>query len=96
MESVLMGHPERDMPFCVGDIKITCSAMDDSTGATGPSSTTTLSHKATRTIAEITGNHQTRRVITLDKPVTTDSLELHLLVPSTTVPAALFAVRCFG
>jgi hypothetical protein len=95
MESVLMGHPERDMPFCVRDIKITASAMGESAGTTGPS-TTTLAVKATRTVAEIVGNHQTRRVITLETPVTTDCLELHLLVPSANVPAALFAMRCYG
>jgi len=96
MESVLMGHPERDMPFCVRDVKIACSAMDETAGAPDQSSTTTLIHHATRTVAEIIGNHQTRRIITLDKPITTDCLELHVLVPSTTVPAALFAVRCYG
>ena len=96
MESVLMGHPERNMPFCVSDIKITGSAMDDTAGMMHQSSTTTLSQKAALTISEIIGNHQTRRVITLDKPVATDCLELHLLIPSITSPAALFAVRCFG
>ncbi len=95
MESVLMGHPERDMPFCVSDIKITCAALDD-TGTNGQSSTAILSHHATLTVAEIIGNHQTRRIITIDKPVTTDCLELHLLIPSTTSPAALFSVRCFA
>ena len=32
MESVLMGHPERDMPFCVSEIKVSTSASDDSSG----------------------------------------------------------------
>jgi hypothetical protein len=96
MESVLMGHPERDMPFCVRDVKITAAAMDDSTGTSGPSSATILSRKTIRTVAEIIGNHQTRRVVTLEAPVTTNCLEIHLIVPSTTVPAALFAVRCYG
>jgi FAD dependent oxidoreductase len=96
MESVLMGHPERDMPFCVRDVKIACSVMDDSATTTGPSSAAALTHKGTRTVAEISGNHQTRRVIKLQTPVTTDCLELHILVPSTNVPAALFAIRCYG
>lgn len=96
MESVLMGHPERDMPFCVGNVRVTCSPAGGSPATCGQSSATTLTHKATRTIAEIIGNHQTRRVISLDAPVTTDCLELHVLAPSTTVPAALFAVRCYG
>ncbi len=74
----------------------TISATDDSTGATDQTSTATLTHKATQVVAEIIGNHQTRRIITLDIPVTTDCLELHLLVPSTTSPAAFFAVRCFS
>jgi hypothetical protein len=30
MESVLMGHPERSMPFCVREVTISCP--DDSTG----------------------------------------------------------------
>jgi hypothetical protein len=47
-------------------------------------------------VAEICGNHHTRRIITFEPPVTTDCLELHPAPPSTTVPAALFAVRCFG
>ena len=75
MESVLMGHPERDMPFCIRDVKVTT---------------------ATQIVAEICGNHQTRRTITLETPVTTDSVELHVGAPSSTTPAALFAVRCFG
>lgn len=75
MESVLMGHPERDMPFCVREVRI----------------------QATSTvIAEILDNHQTRSVVRLQTPVTTDCLELHLASPSEHVPAALFAVRCFG
>ncbi len=96
MESVLMGHPERDMPFCVSNVRVTCSPLGESAGTSGQSSVTTLTNKATRTVAEILGNHQTRRVISLETPVTTDCLELHVLAPSTSVPAALFAVRCYG
>lgn len=96
MESVLMGHPERDMPFCIRDVRITCSPMNESTGSAGTTSVATLTQKATRVIAEIIGNHQTRRIITLETPVTTDCLELHVVAPSTNVPAALFAVRCYG
>jgi hypothetical protein len=47
-------------------------------------------------LTEIIANHQTRRVVKLETPVTTTCLELHLLTPSLAVPAALFAVRCFG
>ncbi len=96
MESVLMGHPERDMPFCVRDVKVTSAVTAGHDSPRERSSTATLSHTATRSVAEIIGNHQTRRIITLETPVTTDCLELHVLVPSTTAPAALFAVRCFG
>jgi len=90
MESVLMGHPERDMPFCVRDVKVTAAVT------AGLSSAATLRHPATRILAEIIGNHQTRRLINLETPVTTDCLELQVSAPSSTVPAALFAVRCFG
>ena len=75
MESCLMGHPERDMPCCVRDVKVTT---------------------AHGIVAEISGNHQTRRIITLDTPVTTNCLELHVRAPLSTAPAALFALRCFG
>ena len=96
LESVLMGHPERDMPFCVRDIKVMSAVTPHHDGPACHSSTAILSHTATRMIAEIIGNHQTRRIINLETAVTTDCLELHVLAPSTTVPAALFAVRCFG
>jgi hypothetical protein len=96
MESVLMGHPERDMPFCLRDVRITCCPVNDASGTSGQSPVATHIQKATRTIAEIIGNHQTRRVITFETPVPTDCLELHVLAPSAHVPAALFAVRCYG
>jgi hypothetical protein len=98
MESVLMGHPERDMPFCIRDLKL--AAATDATAhpnnqPTDQVSTTTLPHTTTQVIAEITQNHQTRRTIHLATPVTTTCLELQLLAPSLHVPAALFAIRCF-
>lgn len=97
MESVLMGHPERDMPFCVRDIRITASTASDEDRVSSRSSAAVLGHAAaTRIVAEITANHQTRRVIRLDQPITTDFLEFHLLIPSITAPAALFAIRCFS
>ncbi len=76
MESVLMGHPERTMPFCVQCFR--------------------LLNAAGQVLAECTDNHQTRRVIRLDPAVETDELRLELTAPSPHVPAALFAVRCFG
>jgi len=97
MESVLMGHPERDMPFCVRDIKIAARQTSDHARPSDRSSVATAGQMtAMQVIAEIINNHQTRRHITLDKPVTTDCLELHLLIPSTTAPASLFAVRCYS
>jgi hypothetical protein len=81
MESVLMGHPERTMPFCVGHLKIAATPA----GSAVP-----------QVIAEITDNHQTRRRVVLAEPVTTRCLELHPSAPSALVPAALFAVRCYG
>jgi hypothetical protein len=96
MESVLMGHPERDMPFCVRDVKVAIAEAPGHGSAAGHAPTATLSQKATRTVAEILGNHRTRRIIQLETPVTTDCLELQILIPSTTVPAALFAIRCYG
>jgi hypothetical protein len=94
MESVLMGHPERDMPFCIRDLKIAVAASEPDSA--GHASVATRALTSTRVIAEIIENHQTRRVIRLDNPVTTDCLELQLLAPSVHVPAALFAVRCYG
>lgn len=76
MESVLMGHPERTMPFCVAQYRLL-----DASG---------------RILAECSDNHQTRRVIRLDPPVQSDTLHVELTAPSSNVPAALFAVRCFG
>ena len=94
MESVLMGHPERDMPFCIREIVL--ATAYDGEDFTGHSNIATRSPAATRIAAEIIDNHQTRRVIRLDRPITTDCLELQLLTSSVNVPAALFAVRCFG
>lgn len=94
MESVLMGHPERDMPFCIQDLKI--AVATEIKKSNNQSSVATLPHTTTHVVAEISGNHQTRRIITLETPVTTKCLELQILAPSIHVPAALFAVRCFG
>ncbi len=51
---------------------------------------------AGQVLAECVDNHQTRRVIRLDPAVQTDKLRVELTAPSLHVPAALFAVRCFG
>jgi hypothetical protein len=96
MESVLMGHPERNMPFCIQDIQVAVSTGTHESGAAGQGSTAMLTHATTRVVSAIIGNHQTRRTITLDAPLTTDHLELAILTPSINVPAALFAVRCYS
>jgi hypothetical protein len=76
LESVLMGHPERDMPFCVRQFRIL-----DERG---------------QELARCDDNHQTRRTICFDKPVTTSKLHIELQPPSANVPAALFEVRCYS
>jgi hypothetical protein len=81
------------MPFCIQDIRI---AISPEAGESGQAATATLTQTATRVVAQIAGNHQTRRTITFDSPVTTRRLEIQILVPSIDVPAALFAVRCFS
>ncbi|MBK1440112.1 FAD-dependent oxidoreductase [Parapedobacter sp. ISTM3] len=76
MESVLMTHPERVMPFCVRNYRIADAAGN--------------------VIYQKTNNYQTRNIIVLDEPVTTDKLMIHVGHPSDDVPAALFAIRCYG
>jgi hypothetical protein len=96
MESVLMGHPERDMPFCIQDIKIAVAAGDQDGDSSAHTNVATRSLSSSKVVAEIIHNHQTRRVVRLESPVTTDRLEIHLLAPEVNVPAALFAIRCYG
>jgi hypothetical protein len=98
MESVLMGHPERVMPFCVREVTVAVPAKvlalaghQNGNGANGAQSSDTE-----RLIFEIAENHQSRQVIQLKTPVTTDALELRLVAPGANVPAALFEVRCYG
>ena len=76
MESVLMGHPERVMPFCVRQFEIR-----DSAG---------------RVLFHCDDNHQSRRTVRFESPVTTDQLTLTLTAPGAPVPAALFEVRCYA
>ncbi|MEW2521504.1 FAD-dependent oxidoreductase [Actinacidiphila alni] len=51
---------------------------------------------AGRVIAERRDNHQTRNVIVLDTPVTTDELTLELHASHGDVPPAVFEIRCYG
>jgi len=95
MESVLMGHPERVMPFCVREVTVAVPAKvpvpaGHQNGQSANASDTE------RLVFQVSENHQSRQVIHLQTPVTTDVLELRLVAPGSNVPAALFAVRCFA
>jgi hypothetical protein len=78
MESVLLGHPERVMPYCVREVVVVKGSGDK------------------RVLASISENHHSRRVIRLETPVTTDSLEIRLTAPDDRVPASLLEVRCYA
>jgi hypothetical protein len=94
MESVLMGHPERVMPFCVQNVQISAHvAIPVLTPNSAPPSKSDDSRMSP--IAEIVGNHQSQRVIQLSAPITTDHLELQFVAVSENTPVSLFAVRCF-
>jgi hypothetical protein len=86
MESVLLGHSERVMPFCVRDVVV--SARVNGSDRAPAASTT-------REVARLAGNHQTLRVLRFDAPVTTDVLDIQLTAPGNSIPAALFEVRCY-
>ncbi len=94
MESVLMGHPERVMPFCVRDVVVAQSAKVAVT-AGGRGAVVQNGSDTERLVFQISENHQSRQVIRLSQPVTTDSLELRLLAPAGNIPAALLEVRCY-
>lgn len=96
MESVLMGHPERRMPFCVGNVSLSARLLETPSGETDDGPVATRNGTLTTLVAEILANHQTRRIVRLNSPITTDLLEIQLLAPSVHVPAALFALRCYG
>lgn len=95
MESVLMGHPERVMPFCVREVvvavpaRVPAMAGEQNAGPANGSDTERL-------VCAVSNNYQTRQVVHLKEPVTTDCLELRLVAPDINIPAALFAVRCFA
>jgi len=95
MESVLMGHPERVMPFCVREVMVAIPAkipvLAGYHNGNGSKSSDTE-----RLIFQIAENHQSRQIIRLATPVTTDALELRLVAPGANVPAALFEVRCYS
>jgi hypothetical protein len=80
MESVLGHHPENVMPFCVREVEI---AVPEGSNAE-------------RVVFQIAENHQTRQVIHLKQPVTTDCLKLRFAAPAGGSPVALFEVRCYA
>lgn len=82
LESVLMGHPERVMPFCVREVEIV--HVGHPVPDTG------------RVLATLSQNHQTRRTLRFSRPVVTDRLEIRLSAPHPHIPAALFEVRCYA
>jgi hypothetical protein len=95
MESVLMGHPERVMPFCVREVTVAVPAKVPV--AAGHSVGHGRNNSDTeRLVFQVSENHQSRQVIHLKTPVTTEELELRLVAPGANVPAALFEVRCFA
>jgi hypothetical protein len=47
-------------------------------------------------IHQVTGNYQTINHIVLPKPIVTQQLVLEVAHPSATVPAAVFAIRCYS
>jgi hypothetical protein len=126
MESVLLGHPERVMPFCVPKVVVLDAREVRDTKAIQPTAAKVKTvgasgltpeflrgengngrgdeverdgNEATRfpgLLGQLVDNHETRRVLRFDHPVTTDCLEIHLTAPSDTVPAALFEVRCYA
>lgn len=75
MESVLMHHPERVMPFCIRNYTVY-----DGQG---------------NLVKKVSGNYQTRNIITLQEPLVTDSLVIACEHPAGNVPAAIFEIRCY-
>ncbi len=95
MESVLMGHPERVMPFCVREVTVVVPAKGPV--AAGPSAGRDRKPPdPERLVIHISENHQSRQVIRLQPPIITDALELRLVAAHAHIPAALFEVRCFA
>jgi hypothetical protein len=95
MESVLMGHPERVMPFCVREVVVAVPARVP-VMADGQAAGASNGRDTERLICAVSENHQSHQVIHLKEPTTTDQLELRVVAPTVNVPAALFAVRCYG
>ncbi|HEX7652005.1 MAG TPA: FAD-dependent oxidoreductase [Verrucomicrobiae bacterium] len=91
MESVLMGHPENVMPFCVRRVIL----VQPSQGLAGQSDGL-AGEPSAQVLWELAENHQTRLCLRLPEPLVTDQLELRFEAPGDTIPVALFAIRCYG
>jgi len=100
MESVLMGHPERIMPFCVQqltvyDAKRVQVPVLAGQGASSRAAETLGCKPSYTAVATLEDNHESRRTIRFAKPMVTDRLVLRLTAPSGQIPAALFELRCY-
>lgn len=95
MESVLMGHPERDMPFCVQNLSLSVPSGEIHEPG-NPRVAVAAQSGAAKEIAKLEGNHHSRVVFQFVAPIVTDCLEIRPLAPSIHIPAALFAVRCYA
>jgi hypothetical protein len=95
MESVLMGHPERVMPFCVREVLVAVPARKPVL-AGNANGNDTHALDTERLVFEISQNHQSRVVILLKSAVTSDALELRLAAPNAHTPSAIFEVRCYA
>jgi hypothetical protein len=106
MESVLMGHPERVMPFCIHTVEVynatktVAKSRQPALVSEGPAlkengGNGTSCESGAGLVSEIAENHSSRQVLEFDPPVMTDCLELRVIAPAVNVPAALFEVRCY-
>jgi hypothetical protein len=98
MESALMGHPERVMPFCVHQVAVAVPAkvLAMAGHANGNGGNCAQSSDTERLALEISDNHHSRQANRLETPVTTERLEIRLVAPDGNIPAALLEVRCYS
>jgi hypothetical protein len=83
------------MPFCVREL-VVAQGICVPVASGGKAMNGGHGSDTERLLCEVAQNHQSRRVIRLSQPVTTDCLEIRLVAPSGNVPAALFEVRCYA
>ena len=100
MESVLMGHPERVVPFCVQEVEIldgsNVPAVESKPACLDSGSPGRTEEGApSQVVATINDNHQTLCAVKLSSPLTTRRILLRLAAPADSVPAALFEFRCY-